>query len=49
MTHPDNWVQKQIDEGNDMLSAQQNTRVQGVSWLEELSRLDQEQGMYHQH
>lgn len=49
MTHPDNWVQKQIDESNNMLSAQQNTRVQGVSWLEELARLDQEQDMYHQH
>lgn len=29
MTHPDNWVQKQIDESNAMLSARQNTRVQG--------------------
>lgn len=49
MTHPDNWVQKQIDASNNLLSAQQNTSVQEVSWLEELARLDQEKDMYHQH
>lgn len=51
MTHPDNWVQKQIDEVN-TISCQHEVDLHiGAkyiipTWLEELARLDQEHGMY---
>lgn len=51
MTHPDNWVQKQIDEVNTISGQHEADLHMGVkyvskNWLEELARLDQEHGLY---